>query len=98
MKKFTVVAQVRFDIYDENEFLATRQARVTVQKLIGKEPDPALMYEYPQLETPYVFADDFKILDENGKTVLNRLANQDGSLEEPEANQDGRKERTRTAE
>ncbi len=73
MKKFTVVAQVRFDIYDEDEFLATRQARYNILNLVGDSNAEDYRSEYPNLEQPFVYADDFKILDEEGKVVLDQL-------------------------
>jgi hypothetical protein len=73
VKKFTVVAQVRFDIYDEDEFLATRQARYNILNLVGDSNAEDYRSEYPNLEQPFVYADDFKILDEEGKVVLDQL-------------------------
>ena len=73
VKKFTVVAQVRFDIYDEDEFLATRQARYNILNLVGDSNAEDYRSEYPNLEQPFVYEDDFKILDEEGKVVLDQL-------------------------
>jgi hypothetical protein len=84
VKKFTVVAQVRFDIYDEDEFLATRQARYNILNLVGDTNAKDYQSEYPNLEQPYVLADDFRILDEEGKVVLDSLV-LDEEEDEPKA-------------
>jgi hypothetical protein len=83
VKKFTVVAQVRFDIYDEDEFLATRQARYNILSLVGDSNAEDYREEYPNLEQPYVFAGDFRILDEEGKVVLDQLKTEEE--DEPKA-------------
>jgi hypothetical protein len=73
VKKFTVVAQVRFEIYDQDEFLATRQARYNILSLVGDSNAEDYRSEYPNLEQPFVYADDFRILNEEGKVVLDQL-------------------------
>lgn len=73
MEKFTVVAQVRFEIYDEDEFKATRQARYNILSLVGDPNANPYKEEYPNLEPPFVYADDFRILNEEGKVVLDQL-------------------------
>jgi len=85
VKKFTVVAQVRFEIYDQDEFTATRQARYNILSLVGDSNADDYKSEYPNLEPPFVYADDFKILDEEGKVVLDQLVPVDEEDKEDKA-------------
>ena len=70
MEKFTVVAQVRFEIEDLDEFVAQRQATACVLKYILNDPiADEYSAEYPVLATPYFIADEVSILDKDGKVV-----------------------------
>jgi hypothetical protein len=70
MEKFTVVAQVRFEIEDLDEFVAQRQATACVLKYILNDPiADEYSAEYPVLATPYFIAGEVSILDKDGKVV-----------------------------
>jgi hypothetical protein len=85
MEKFTVIAQVRFEIEDLDEFVAQRQATACVMKYITKNP-VASEYdaEYPALPTPYFIADEVSILDKDGKVVIAFDPNEGSEEETPE--------------
>jgi len=70
MEKFTVVAQVRFEIEDLDEFVAQRQATACVLKYILNDPiADEYKAEYPVLPTPEFIAGEVSILDKDGKVV-----------------------------
>ena len=67
MEKFTVVAQVRFEIEDVDLARANRQAMASIA-LLTKGVNP-MEYEYPNLNAPYTIAGEYTILDADGKVV-----------------------------
>ena len=83
MEKFTVIAQVRFEIEDQDEFVAQRQATACVLKYILNDPN-ASNYdaEYPVLPTPEFIAGEVSILDQSGKVVAGFDPNEKSEEEE----------------
>jgi hypothetical protein len=67
MEKFTVVAQVRFEIEDVDLAKANRQAMASIA-LLTKGVNP-MEDEYPTLNAPYTIAGQYSILDADGKVV-----------------------------
>ena len=67
MEKFTIVAQVRFDIEDVDLARANRQAMASIA-LLTRGVNP-MEDEYPNLNAPYSIAGDYSILDEDGKVL-----------------------------
>ena len=81
MEKFTVVAQVRFEIEDVNLARANRQAMASIAMLTkGMNP---LSEEYPELNAPYAIGGDYSILDADGKVVQKKSFEQEE--DEPKA-------------
>lgn len=70
MKKFIATAKIEFEIEDENEFVAERQATACVLKYILNQPLDHYDDEYPYLAKPGFVVGSVEISDEQGK-VLN---------------------------
>lgn len=75
MEKFTVIAEVRFEIEDVNLARANRQAMASIA-LLTKGQNP-LEEEYPDLTVPYALGGDYSILDADGKVVKKKSYEQE---------------------
>jgi hypothetical protein len=82
MEKFTVVAQVRFEIEDVDLAKANRQAMASIA-LLTKGVNP-MEDEYPNLNAPYTIGGDYSILDADGKVVQKKTFEEEEDAPEAE--------------
>lgn len=67
MQKYTVIAEVSFEVYDEDEFKAQRQGRIALLRFVKDSEAEGYNDEYEDLPTPNIYPLKVRVVDENGK-------------------------------
>jgi hypothetical protein len=67
MKKYIVVAEVNFEVYDTDEFSAERQGLIALARFVGDPDARGYDNEYADLPTPSIHPVTIRVEDENGK-------------------------------
>lgn len=82
MQEFKVTALVTFTVYDEDQNKAIRQAEMGMNKWVLGEDGDYFDAEYPEVARPHFISHEFKIVDSDGKLVVDNLKEDD----QPEEN------------
>ena len=67
MNKYTVIAEINFEVYDTDEFSAERQGRIALARFVGDPDADGYKDEYADLPTPSINPIRVRVADENGK-------------------------------
>ena len=86
MNKYTVVAEVRFEVYDTDEFKAERQGRIALARFVGEPDAQGYADEYADLPTPSIHPIRVRVVDENGKFLSGWKPADSEEIETPENN------------
>jgi len=70
MQKYTVVAEVNFEVYDEDEFKAKRQGMIALLRFVGDKEAQDYNDEYADLPIPNIYPVTVRVVDEDGKVLV----------------------------
>lgn len=84
MEKYTVVAEVSFEVYDTDEFSAERQGLIALLRFVGEPEARAYDTEYADLPTPSIHPVRIRVQDESGKFLAGWKPVDSDEIDEPE--------------
>jgi len=73
MNKYRVVAEIVFDVYDEDEFSAERQGRIAALRLVKSPLAQGYEDEYADTPVPSLNPARIRVLDEDGNLLVDNI-------------------------